>query len=45
MKLEGLPRHQLDRTRRRGDRRPPARLRSVPLYRDPRSDMPVTQST
>ena len=42
MKLEGLPRHALDPRRRRRHRRPPAD-ELVPLYRDPRSDMPVTQ--
>jgi DNA polymerase-3 subunit alpha len=33
---------QLHPRRGRGDRRPAA-LELVPLYRDPRSDMPVTQ--
>ena len=42
MKLEGLPRQQLDPCRGRRDRRRPLN-QLVPLYRDPRSDMPVTQ--
>ncbi|MEG8052186.1 DNA polymerase III subunit alpha [Sphingomonas aerolata] len=42
MKLEGVAAPLVDPRRRRGDRRPPARTART-LYRDPRSDMPVTQ--